>query len=1541
MSTSLGHALLALLALLAASSAFASAPDEATKQERLRRLKQAGYTYENCHLKGIPAGQFWGTPVEGFRPYYSAEQFPYRWDFEDGTLSGINGSSGVEDLRVEDGTLKFTVSAGTGYLNWGDIVPTKTALSWGYASKGGYPTYPMAGVEARIRQSLPKSEWGFNYKAYRRGSGVTQDSKLLEVKGTEWQTVVLLPKTYYWPPYSAFQLFCKTPGNKVEIDWLRPFSNTFGVAARKTLELPAKVRWAKCSLNAKEFYYLYVNGKLAFRSRPGSRSRQLWDHEIDPGLFRVGRNAITMVGGANHGTGTFVLDGALLCADGTYVRFDSDDSWKRPKVVQGAEMKEWTRADFDDTQWLPVRLIHEDQKTDLRSQFYDDLVHGRRLYFNPSWKGQLMVAPADGRGQPVFGSREPVSLRVAVPFRAGEKQEVTYEVFDEMGDGYLAADKLVTKGSLSLKRRGLDNVAVLRLDPGELAANVAYAVAFTLRINDAEAENYRYEIAVCGPVPQPVVKNPKSYTDGMDLGLVWELDAAAAQKPGEFISCGGDSKPRPSKVVTTPLGKFRTTYDEASSKSSGGCDCNYISFRYTIKNPGRPHLALAEYPDDSKRMQEMRLNDGFLWGDSMAIANDSVVLGMNVPLSHTLKQHHVIFFPNDTEGTVTFFAVGDKNAWKPSMAAKVGKIRIYEILNDVPARAVVDAPGPGKWFGQQPEAGPRQIVTSCFASPITPFFKVGCFLVNRSPYFYRNWLVAYTNMVKRLRFAGENCYYSGQYMYAGVLFPSEFSESSAYDYGNSPGTMRDYGVLMSKMFEENDLGWFSSLEICALSRVARTCSDAAIAEGHDTLATVDRNGKQTMFLGRSVYPNWLRPECQAYFKQLMDELITLYGRQRGWRGITLQVNEACGPCWLSLGNPYDTSYDDYTIRLFERETGLKIPVDAKDRKRFTKRYEWLMANAKQKWAVWRAAKMTELYDWLAKRLRNARPDLDLVFYTNSCSFMDPKGDGRPEDQLTVSERALRGGIDWAHMRKQDGVICAHSVYGSRSAHSYLAGKDEVDNFLLKAHDRRFLSEISNDGRSGVTLRRGWYEPQPWAPKDWPWPDTQLMGLAWPYDEGLYLARDWVNVLVRSNPSLILHALQDLHMWNGREFATWRFARAFRSIPVGKYTRLEGAGLDKNLWISVTKRGRRTHGYVANPCWWDVDATLTLGKDNELFDLLAQEHVAGGEWKIKLGPYDVRTFQSAARRPDQVFASASAQVSESGRDQFRKELTDTREKLEQARDAIARAPGLDAKLKQWLGRCEVLVESGDYDEAHEAFILSPLLVKVNQLCWRLEGYTPKLAVASRRTAAIVIDGDLKEWASPFCIEFLPEKMFYQDRPGYNGAQDLSGKAQCQWDEKHLYLAFRVTDDVLDPKIFGKDSVEVYFDMDILGDWGDGQYSADDHNYKLGPVLTTSELELDCRYGEGGRKVLIEDPPLNAKWKKSPDGYWIEAAIPWTMLTDKPVKQGLKFGFDAMLIEKDGPKERVNIMFWSTPKLPFMDPRVFGRMVLGDTQGIAAE
>ncbi len=1540
-----------LALVISLSGLLAVPPKRETPEEKAVREKKVmeamaaeGLSKDRCYLKGkriaVSGGKFRLYPV-------SREMMPLDIDFSKGGMCGIANISGdIKNLQNKDGALSFTVAGKNAMFSWGNFDLTKPPLRICFDKHSHYNYTPIYAVKIKMRQSLPQSTWKVAFKQWAGNKIVT--SRPVKAKGTKWRTLVIR-SPHFLAPLTGFRIETETPGNKVEIAKIELCERKVNPCFRKTINLPAPVRWAKCSISAHGYYKLYVNGKLAIDAPFTyiTKENTIYNYEIDPKLFKKGKNVIAFT--EPQRSRSFLLDGALLCTDGTYVRFDTDETWKGK---QDSTDKNWMDVNYNDSGW-PNTIVYPENR------FFKQPVNTyTKFYFNPSWKGRIMVKPADGRRDPIYGSKENISLKISVPQKTGEKQILSYKLFNEMGDYYHAEDTLVQSGVFKLKKDGMDSSALLEISAGKLHCNAAYALELQLAVNGKEVEKRRYELAVCGPVKQPVVKNPKNWWDGMKLKLVKEIDPTQNFSRDEFVSCIGD-KPRsiekPSKVITTPLGKFRQTYEGGNSGGDTGEGCSFLSWKFKVKNPGRPHVAIADYPDDTNRCQELRLTGippySVRYGardGAREMGNDTVVIGIDNPLTHTMKQHHVLFFPSWNQCVVSVFSIGGGSGrWNPERAARIGKIRIYEVLNDVPKTKITDAPGPRKWLFQQAEPGPRVIMMDCLSSPISSIMYL-YLILSEAPNFYRNWMVTYMNLIKRMNFAGENAYSSGIFMYDKVLYPSKYSFATAFAYNGNTGSLKDSGVLMAKMFEENNLGMFVGMEIYGLPANPIKVTDADVANGADTLAQVDRNGRQLMTYRvkyasriKSVVPNWLRPEVRAQFKTMVDELLDLYGNQKAFKGIVLYVipSEGWGLGYKAKGgDPYFASYDDYTIGLFEKETGIKIKAPKSGPQRFVKRYEWLTKNARQQWIDWRAKKTTEMYQWLRDRLKQARPDLKLVIHF-----------GEMDGGLDITE-AGKSGLLYEHVKKQSldlkalkddkDIVLAKGFMCNRAAGRVLKGLSQ-GRFRAFAHSPAKTTAFANDGINGVAARFPWSEAQVFAPKKgWAWNYSATE--CWLFPGGDYFSDYLTNLFVRTNPTMVAIAIQDILVWNGREVELARFAQSFRSVPAAKYVRLTGNGLDKNIWLQVGEYGNDIYGYVANAQWWNLDAEIKFADDVELYDLLEEKTVKGGTWKLTLSPYRIRTFRiaNAKGKKLELFKSAKTKINNrKDLDILKKQISDFAGQVKEYQEILKSSGDLD-KAEKLLRECNNAVKSGNYDLAYEKLSLSTLPQAMEQFSWKENDYKPELFRIRELARPLKLDGSVAEWGglSSTRISGGKKVVFSLHDVRWQGGEDLSGILYGAWDKNNLYLALKVKDDKYLPfqgtRTEKGDSIEIYLDMDIAGDYGSGEYSGDDFHLKISPSIKGSAPTVILRQGNNGSKKSIPDKGLKVVTSTVPGGYHLELVVPWKLLTSKPVKRGDKIGFDIGLFDRDRKAEGTEkVMLWSAPRSEcWKDPRILGRIEL---------
>ena len=145
---------------------------------------------------------------------------------------------------------------------------------------------------------------------------------------------------------------------------------------------------------------------------------------------------------------------------------------------------------------------------------------------------------------------------------------------------------------------------------------------------------------------------------------------------------------------------------------------------------------------------------------------------------------------------------------------------------------------------------------------------------------------------------------------------------------------------------------------------------------------VHRDGKP-----HAGYFNPLHPAVQDWVADVIGELAARYRDSPALKGIALRLMAWQFASWQTFPSIH-YGYEDYTVQLFERETGIKVPVafDAADR--FEQRYRWLMANAYEKWVDWRCEKIYRYHRRLAAILTAARSDLKLYLDCFSPNFAE-------------------------------------------------------------------------------------------------------------------------------------------------------------------------------------------------------------------------------------------------------------------------------------------------------------------------------------------------------------------------------------------------------------------------------------------------------------------------------------------------------------------------------------------------------------------------
>lgn len=218
-------------------------------------------------------------------------------------------------------------------------------------------------------------------------------------------------------------------------------------------------------------------------------------------------------------------------------------------------------------------------------------------------------------------------------------------------------------------------------------------------------------------------------------------------------------------------------------------------------------------------------------------------------------------------------------------------------------------------------------------------------------------------------------------------------------------------------------------------------------------------------------------------------------------------------------------------------------------------------------------------------------------------------------------------------------------------------------------------------------------------------------------------------------------------------------------------------------------------------------------------------------------------------------------------------------------------------------------------------------------------TPTLPPASDVVAARfapILDGDPADWAA-LTSYTSPYTVFTGD--GWDGSDDLAATWWVGWDDVYLYLAFSVADDVhaqnqSGSSAFRGDSLELQIDTDRPGDFGP-TLSSDDFQISLSPgdfgALPPSAWLFqgtpggDMLDAPAGHTIVVNARP-------APDGYTLEAAIPWADLGIVPTP-GLVIGLAVNANDNDRLGEAAQeVMKSNAPGRRFGDPTTWGTLTL---------
>ena len=1099
------------------------------------------------------------------------------WDFDEGDNEGIDYlSPSMEDVKFQDGVMSFTTKDPNAYFFWGNWPGNKPEYGKENIRLRHFPS-DIGAIRMRIRQSLPESNWEISFHLNGRQSGRTEN---FTVKGTDW--TIVKRGIFYMEYADSVRLLTKEPNNEIEIDWIKAERILWEGYCRKLVELPSPAFRAVVDVAAG--CDLFVNGKQAYKSRYDILVSGLVYTVASVDITRYlkpGENVLGLHGfRSNCDAPAFVyLQGAINCVTGEHIPLATDETWKCSDDLE----KGWANLDFDDSQWRPAQLRTPYHRYGLPFQW-------------PAYYGQVKIADEEEAAR-LQGTDKPVRFEVSIPTAyASQAYAMHYQIVNSLS-GETAKQGRVSDFKTS--ETGL----VYQLSYSEKAPG-PYQLQLRFGEGTPRYLSRDFEFIVVGKIAQREVAGDK-YEEGMELKLVETINCADPNDPHPFLD-GGAGK---SRIVVNRIGKYRAT---APTKGEMG----WFSYQINFQTLYQPHLIVMEYPDDAERNVLISLtpkrDKPYHWTQSAP----GFITGLDFPLTNQMQQLRFIHWPSRSEATITVASL------EPECDAAISRIWIYEIVNDLPATKINASNE--RFMGLQIERA-NLIWNSYHTGRNHEIFP--SIFGRRYPGFYRDWYVTISNLIKHLKFRGENLYAPGCFQYWQCHYKSEVAR-----HYSTPQT--DFFDIMAQMFSYNDIAMVPEFEYQRNANMFyEKVTDEEMRKGAPTIYAVSKEGRQAVRLGdsRAGYAvNAIQPKVQQDILAIVGELADRYRKYPSFKGVFFLIHPIWGPVIGGRVDYYlpqvmDWGYGDYTIGKFEKDTKIRIPVDKTDPDRFAKRYDWIMAHAKEKWIQWRCDQFYQLQLKIRKVLRSDDGDLKLY----NAFYMDCAPEWYAQGRQTHAYMREHG-QDPEMYKGTPGLYWGRCFFQRARASKRGWNSDSWGTYREYSLSKDAISLYDRESDRLVYIMVHFREPLCYTDnKDWHW--QTLKWCNYPIPAHQYSAEAYTRVLADSDPDTIIYGLCDATIFLGHAQNIRRFNRAFLTLPRGKFTALTGNGLDRNMAVRELKSNQGHYFYVANLGWWSTQVRIALsGEGNRIIlkDLIEDKSLTlkGRTLELNLEPYQVRTFK---------------------------------------------------------------------------------------------------------------------------------------------------------------------------------------------------------------------------------------------------------------------------------------------------------------------------
>ena len=760
-------------------------------------------------------------------------------------------------------------------------------------------------------------------------------------------------------------------------------------------------------------------------------------------------------------------------------------------------------------------------------------------------------------------------------------------------------------------------------------------------------------------------------------------------------------------------------------------DARKSRFSYEITFPedyrqGQPVMLEVTWPDDKPRSMGLYMYRESDRKQSRGRLQGGIQSGNEYHASNTMKTTSTIFFPWMANYLFEARTVIE------GYPAAVSRIVIRPILGRLPKLALnTPASGePARRFGHFDE-------DQTFEVPL---------LFERPQKTHRPLYAV--NVLERLL---DYMDYTGQTIMnqQAIRYESVYYDlPGARNGGGHFRQRRGWLTLMLDMFERRGKKLILSVNAYTVPEAIwrPDWQERRLAEGYYLLRST---GKPARNRRRNYLPNPLHPECRDQLLDHISEVARRFGKHPAAVGIDLWPRE-----WLL--NDLDLGYGDFTIGLFEQDTGIRVPGSGNER--FATRHRFLNGPKRDAWLAWRADNKTALIAEIRKIVNAHAPGLQL--------FLIQRGKPMAGDVDSLTGTSLD--VERYYFEEcgleRDALLELPSV-------SFTPMRFPT-NFRWQLHrNNRFttgnelLTDLSryryfrHDGINCVYNFHKYFESRGSSLK--PQTYATYFQNADIKPHGRFFLKELAYSLAAVDATHLLAGGQPLGT-SGRDAVSREFARAFTALPQADFK--DVPGMTDPVKVRTWRSADGTYLYAVNLLQFPAEATMQLPGADRLRDLSTHQQLPlnAGEATVRLQPFQLRSFSVPGQRIH--VKPGKATVPEDVVRNYRHHLARLESML-----AVFKRHGADTTLyEKRINRIKAAVKEGAYAEAHRLIQSKLMRLMPEHADFARKGYlkTRKEMIARQRYA--VNCGSEDYYTSAGGVLFFPDRKFTAGGYGFFGS-----------------------------------------------------------------------------------------------------------------------------------------------------------------------------